>query len=229
MLDFIRKRVSENKKTYCIPLNLTKYVTSKRDLKLKEVMNSADLVTPDGISMVWLSRRAGYQDVFRVTGIDLAERILSKSKEEGWRFFFLGASPENLDMAIKNVSARLSPYIGGVHHGYFKEYEIEKIIELINSSNSDILLLGLGLPQKEYFIHDHFNKINVKFCLAVGGAFDVWAGAKQRTPKFIQMIGLEWLYRSMYDKSKFMNIIKYGIIFLKDLIFYKGNRKELKI
>lgn len=222
VIDFIRKRISENKKTYCIPLNLTKYVMSKRDPKLKEVINSADLITPDGISIVWLSRRAGYRDVYRVPGIDLAEKILSRSKEEGWRFFFLGASSENVNTTIKNVSERFNdPHIAGFHHGYFREYEVEKLIELINSSNSDILLLGLGLPQKEYFIHDYFDKINVKFCLAVGGAFDVWAGVKKRTPSLIQKIGLEWLFRSFYDKNKMLNIVRYGLIFLKDFVVYK--------
>ena len=222
VIDFIRKRISENKKTYCIPLNLTKYVMSKKDPKLKEVINSADLITPDGISIVWLSRRAGYQDVYRVPGIDLAERVLSESKIRGWRIFLLGASSENLNKAVDNLKKRFnSPHIAGFHHGYFKEHEVEQIIELINRSNSDILFLGLGLPQKEYFIHDYFSRINVKFCLAVGGAFDVWAGAKQRTPSLIQKIGLEWLFRSFYDKNKMLNIARYGLTFLKDFVVYK--------
>lgn len=219
ILEFISKGISENKKTYCIPLNLTKYVMSKKDIKLQEVINSADLITPDGISIVWLSRRAGYQDVYRVPGIDLAERVLSESKIRGWRIFLLGTSSENLNKAVDNLKKRFnSPHIAGFHQGFFKEHEVEQIIELINKSNSDILFLGLGLPQKEYFIHDYFNKINVKFCLAVGGAFDVWAGAKQRTPKFIQIMGLEWLYRSFYDRSRFIYIAKYGLIYLKELV-----------
>ncbi len=230
ILEFVGKRISENQKTYCIPLNLTKYVMSKRDIKLQEVIQSANLIVSDGISMLWLSRRGGYQDVYRVTGIDLAEKILSHSRSRGWKVYFLGASQENLDRAIKNLKERFNnSEIAGYHHGYFNKHEIKRIIQMINDSGADILFLGLGLPQKEYFIHDYFDKINVKFCLAVGGAFDVWAGAKQRTPKFVQKFGLEWLHRSMYDKSKFMNIIKYGVIFLKDLIFYKGNRKELKL
>jgi len=220
ILDYITKRIYENKKTYCIPLNLTKYVMSKRDNKLQDVIKSADLIVSDGISMVWLSKRAGYNDVSRVTGIDLAEKLLSKAKEQGWRLFFLGASSENLTKAINNVKEKYSnPEIAGYHHGYFKLEEIEKLISLINKSNTDILFLGMGLPQKEYFIHDNLNKLNVKFCLAVGGAFDIWSGEKQRTPKFIQTVGLEWLYRSFYDTSRSLYIAKYGLIYLKDMVF----------
>ena len=195
---------------------------SKNDTKLRDVINSSNLSIADGISMVWLSRRAGYTDVDRLTGIDLAEHILSESKDRQWKLFFLGALPENLDMAIENVKRRFnSPYIAGYHHGYFKENEIDKIIRLINQSHADILLIGLGMPQKEYFIHDYLNKINVRFCLAVGGAFDVWSESKKRTPKVIQRAGLEWLFRSFYDKRKFLNVTKYGLIFFKDLLFYK--------
>ena len=220
ILDFITKRISENQKTYCIPLNLTKYVMSKKDAKLKDVIKSADLIISDGVSMVWLSKRARYNDVHHVTGIDLAEKIIFYSKERDWKIFFLGATPENLDKAIENLKSKFnSPYISGFHHGYFKQNEIKHITSLINESNADILFLGMGLPQKEYFIHDYFDKLNVKFCLAVGGAFDIWSGAKQRAPKFIQMVGLEWLYRSFYDKSKSFYIAKYGLIYLKDMVF----------
>jgi N-acetylglucosaminyldiphosphoundecaprenol N-acetyl-beta-D-mannosaminyltransferase len=222
VMEFFTKRISDQKETYCMPLNLTKYVISKKDPKLQEVIRSADLVISDGISIVWLSRRAGYEDVYHVPGIDLAEKILSQSREQGWRMFFLGASPENLHMAIHNARERFNnPYIAGFHHGYFKQYEIEKIIEQINSSKPDVLLLGLGMPQKEYFIHDYFRQIRVALCLPVGGAFDVWAEVKKRIPKMIQRVGLEWLFRSFYDKRKALNITRYSLIFLKDFLVYK--------
>jgi len=222
VLKFIEKRIAESKRTYCIPLNLTKYSISKKDLKLREVINSADLIISDGIPIVWLSKKAGYQDVYRITGIDLAEKILSRSKEQGWKLFFLGASPENLKMATKNLSNRFNNLnIVGSHHGYFGQHEIKQLIKSINASNADIFFLGLGLPQKEHFLHDYFDKISVKFCLPVGGAFDVWAEVKGRTPRSIQRIGMEWLYRSFYDKSRALYILKYGLIFLRDFLFYK--------
>jgi N-acetylglucosaminyldiphosphoundecaprenol N-acetyl-beta-D-mannosaminyltransferase len=222
ILEFIAERISENRKTYCIPLNLTKYVVSKDDHKLKNVMNAADLLISDGISMVWLSKRAGYKDVHRVTGIDLAEKILSHSKARGWKIFLLGATPENLNTAIKNLKDKFGePLIAGSHDGYFRRDEDRQMIDLINQSGSDILFLGLAMPQKEYFVHDYFKKINVKFCLAVGGAFDVWAGVKKRTPKAVQNIGLEWLFRSFYDINKIINVTRYGLIFLKELLVYK--------
>jgi N-acetylglucosaminyldiphosphoundecaprenol N-acetyl-beta-D-mannosaminyltransferase len=122
---------------------------------------------------MWLSRRAGFGNVHRVTGIDLAEAILSMSERQKWRLFFLGASPANLEQAITRLQGRFDSLdIVGCHHGYFKQDGIERIIATINGAKPDILFLGLGMPQKEYFIRDHFAKMAVKFCLPVGGAFE---------------------------------------------------------
>ena len=77
------------------------------------------------------------------------------------------------------------------------------------------------MPQKEYFLVDHHEKLEVPFSITVGGAIDIWAEAKKRTAPFIQKMGLEWFVRSMYDSSKFLNIVRYGGSFANELIFMK--------
>lgn len=221
ILDQIERNISDHRHSYCIPLNLTKYVLSKNDAKLRKTINSADLVIADGLPIVWLSRKCGCYGVYRVTGIDLAESIFSISKIKGWKFYFLGAKPIFAEKAVRNMEKLYKLSIPGYHHGYYKSCEIPSIIEHINNLDCDVLLLGLGLPQKEHFINDFYEKIRVSFCLPIGGAFDVWAGEKKRTPKVFQMLGTEWLYRSLYDRSKAILILKYCLYFLKDLYFYK--------
>ncbi|MBI5848241.1 MAG: WecB/TagA/CpsF family glycosyltransferase [Nitrospirae bacterium] len=222
MLAYIEERIIQGKKSRCIPLNLTKYVFAKKDPQLRDAVNSSDLIIADGVPIVWLSRRLGYDSVQRVTGIDLAEALMTRSKAEGWRLFVFGASPMNLKKAVDNFQMRFAGLqIVGTRHGYFKAEETPQIVKQINQARPDILFLGLGMPQKEYFIHRYQKDLNVGFCLTIGGAIDVWAGVKQRTPKAIQKVGLEWLYRSIYDKSKALNILKYGFIFLKDMVFAK--------
>lgn len=221
-VELIGATIAAGKKAYSVPLNLTKYVVSKRDAKLREAIMAARLVNADGVSMVWLARRLGYRDVFRVTGVELAERLIRESRERKWSIFILGAAAEIVAKAVANLQAKYPDSgIVGFRDGYFKEQEIPALLEKINQINPDILLLGLGLPQKEYFIHDHFQQLQVRFCLPVGGAIDVWAGKKKRTPPWLQKLGMEWLYRSFYDLSRAGNILKYGIIFLKDLVVIK--------
>lgn len=222
ILSYIEECIAGDKRIYCIPLNVTKYVLSKKDSKLREVICDSDLVIADGIPIMWLSRRVGYGDVHRVTGIDLAEAILSNSKKNMWKLFFLGASSENLERAIERVCERFDyPDIVGYENGYFKPEDIDKVVNKINSSDADILFLGLGMPQKEYFIRDYFVKTTARFYLPVGGAFDIWADVKKRTPKVVQKIGMEWFYRSFYDISRARNIARYGLNFFGDFIFCK--------
>jgi N-acetylglucosaminyldiphosphoundecaprenol N-acetyl-beta-D-mannosaminyltransferase len=214
--------IINGKKAYCIPVNLSKYAMSKKDTKLREVINSADLVIPDGIPIVYLGMRAGCEGINRITGIEFAESILSLSKEKGWKIYLLGASPQNIDLARSNVCKSFNdPLIVGFHHGYFSRQEVNQIVEAINDSGAEILLLGMGLPQKEYFIGDNIDKLNIKFCLPVGGAFDIWAGKKKRSPEIFNILGFEWLYRSLYDKSRAWLIMRYSLIFIKDFISLK--------
>jgi len=219
-LAFVENCINEKRKSYCIPLNLTKYVMSKNDYKLRRVINSADLIISDGISMLWLSRRLGYRGIVRVPGIELAESIISLSREKNWKIYFFGATFENLALALEKIRRKFNePIIVGSRHGYFKKKDINYIISSINKTNADILILGLGLPQKEYFIHDYYQEIKVRFCLPVGGAFDIWAEKKTRSPSLLQHAGLEWTYRSFFDGSRAYLVAKYGLRFLKDLLF----------
>ena len=225
ILDRIALDISEGRNSYCIPINLTKYVVSKRDQKLTQSINNADLVIADGVPIRWLGKRAGLKNVHRVTGVDLSERLLAVAKDRGWSLYFLGASPKNLGQALEQVKRRFNdPLIAGARDGYFGEDDVPAIIQEINDCKPDILFLGLGMPQKEYFLHDHHNQLDVPFCITVGGAIDIWAEAKMRTPRMIQQLGLEWFVRSIYDVSKAKNIIRYGGAFLKELVFYKPPR-----
>jgi len=205
---------------YCVPLNLTKYVMAKTDPKLSKALNESDYVVADGKSIELLARRMCDKEVHRVTGIDLAETLLGKAKENGWRLFLLGTKPEYLEKAIRVINKRYhDPIIAGFQDGYFKVDEIESVIAKVNEAKPDILFLGLGLPQKEYFIVDHFDKLDVRFCITVGGAIDIWAGVKTRAPALIQKLGMEWLYRGLHDLSRIKLNFTYGLNFFKDLAF----------
>lgn len=221
-LSYLKNSIAKSEKSYCIPLHITKYELAKTDPKLKEVINSADMVIADGAPVPWFCRRLGYKSVHHVTGIGFAEAILKHSRENDWRIFLLGAHPRNLGKALTNIKSQFNdPKVVGSRGGYFSPNECIEIIEEINAIKPDILFIGLGMPQKEYFIKDHFYKIDANFWLPVGGAFDIWAQTKKRSPVIIQRMGLEWLQRSLYNKNKAKNVFTYGFSFLKDLLFYK--------
>jgi N-acetylglucosaminyldiphosphoundecaprenol N-acetyl-beta-D-mannosaminyltransferase len=234
-LDTITQQVAdwiaagESTQHACIPLNLSKYVMSQSDAKLAAAINGADLVVADGVPILWLARRLGYRGVCRVTGVDLAEALLKRARGEGWRIYFLGARRERLEEAVARVRERFDdPPVAGMRDGYFSDGDIPEIIEEINAARPDILLLGLGLPQKEYFVADHLKALAVPFVITVGGAFDIWAGVKKRAPSIVTRLGIEWAWRSFYDLSRARLIARYGLRFLKDLIWPVGNGRRAR-
>ena len=219
MVTQVGEWIAEGSHKSCIPLNLSKYVMSRKNEKLRNAINDADVVVADGIPITWLAKRLGQKNVHRVTGVELAEDLLALATKNKWRLYFLGSKPENLEAALENIKNTYNdPIIAGSRDGYFSESDVPDIIADINKSAPDILFLGLGLPQKEYFVADHFADLDVRFCVTVGGAIDIWAGAKNRAPALVQKMGLEWLFRSFYDLSRAGLIFRYGMVFLKDLI-----------
>lgn len=218
-LTLVGDGLRQGRKAYCIPLNVTKYMVAKRDPKLKSVIKGADLVIADGKPIQWLSWRLGYRDVRHICGIDLAEAILKRSRPLGWRVYLLGARPENLERARVHLETNFgAPLISGARDGYFGKGEIDRILDGINSADPDILLLGLGMPQKEYFVGDFLPRLNARFCLPVGGAFDIWSQAKKRSPRPIRKLGLEWLQRSLYNSQKARDVFRFGFSYLKEML-----------
>jgi len=219
ILSRVRECVEAKGHSYCIPINVTKYGLSRKDSKLCDAINAADLVIADGVPMVCLARRFGHADVHRVTGIELAEALMGLAASKSWRVYFLGASQENLDTAVGKLQQRFANLqVCGRRNGFFRDEDLPLVVDEINRAEPDVLLLGLGLPQKEYFVADQFDELRVPFCLTVGGAFDIWSGAKKRTPVMLQRVGLEWLYRSFYDVGKGLTLMRHGAEFVKDFL-----------
>ncbi len=178
-----------------------------RDEKLKNIYNSADLVTADGVPLVWASKFLGPSIKGRVTGLDLLPEFSKISAEKGYRYFFLGAA--------EGVATKLANHLKGLNPGLnvvgtysppfadqFSEIENNKMIDMINKSKADILWVSLTAPKQDYWIAEHFDRLNVSIAIGVGAAFDVVAGNIKRSPKWMQRAGLEWLFRLIQEPRR---------------------------
>ena len=223
-MDRIRSDISERKNNYCIPINVTKYSLAKNDEKLRSAINNTNYVIADGVPITWLCKRAGIKGVTRVTGIDLAEALCFEAEKKGRKLFFLSTREEIGKKAIDNLLVKHPNLnIAGFQDGFFEEKDVPSILSRINTSETDILFLGLGLPQKEYFVADNLDALNIGFCITVGGALDIWANVKKRAPKFVQAIGMEWLYRSLSNVKKVTQLFAHDGVFVRDFVFYRGS------
>ncbi len=169
---------------------------AKRNPELKKALLLGDLVIPDGAGVVIGSRILGTNLPERVAGFDLIQNLFKVTRTPNLRFFFLGGQPGIAEDAAKKV-IKVHPNIDvvGFLDGYFKNEYVSSIINNINSSNADILLVGLGAPKQELWINKYKDEINVKVCIGVGGSFDVLSGRAKRAPVFFQKNNIEWLYR----------------------------------
>ena len=136
-----------------VSLNVAKLVNMRFDPILAEDVKNADLIGIDGMGIVLAARVHGFEVKERVTGIDLFEEVLATCAKDGFRPFFLGATPEIIAKATTAVRARYPTIeFAGFRDGYFKQNQENEVVEEIRKSGADCLFIGMPTPRKERFL-----------------------------------------------------------------------------
>lgn len=176
------------------------------DSDFREVLNSADMCVPDGIGVVYGSRMIGEPLPERVAGFDLSMGLIermAKSGKSGKSVFLFGSKPGVAEEAAKKLTERFGGIkIAGCRNGYFKDSDEAEIVEEINKSGADLLMVCLGAPKQEKWINKYKDALNVKLCIGAGGSLDVVAGTVKRAPKIFIKLNLEWFYRFCKQPSR---------------------------
>jgi N-acetylglucosaminyldiphosphoundecaprenol N-acetyl-beta-D-mannosaminyltransferase len=186
-----------------VTVNAAILMMMRRDARLTEAVQNADLVVADGAPVVWASRWLGQDLPGRVTGVDLMVQLLEEGKRSGLRIFLLGTTPVRLDTLSQVIKSRYPGIeIVGSRHGYFGPDEHEHVVKLIRDSAPQLLLLGMPAPMKEVWCEKYRDALGAPVVLGVGGAFDVLGGYVTRAPSWMQSAGLEWTWRLMKEPRK---------------------------
>lgn len=204
-LNIIERQVKfpDKKLFHVITANPEIILSVKEDIKLKNVLEDAGLVTADGVGIIMAAKWKRNPLPERVAGSDMLIKLFEKGNEEGWSFYFFGAKEEVSKKACENV-AKDYPNINivGRHNGYYNKDEEDKIINEIAEAKPDILIVALGAPRAEKWVYDNKNRLNAKVAMGVGGCLDIVAGVYKRAPKAWQKLNLEWLYRLIQEPSR---------------------------
>ncbi len=167
-----------------------------RDPEFCKMLNDADMLTADGIGVVYASKILKKPINERAAGYDIARRVLEKLNYTDHKLFLFGGKPGVAEEAAKNLKKEYPELnIAGTRNGYFKTEEEEDIVNQINSSGADIVFVCLGAPKQEQWISAHSDELKVKVAMGIGGSLDVFAGRVERAPDFWCKIGMEWFYR----------------------------------
>ncbi|MDO9710975.1 WecB/TagA/CpsF family glycosyltransferase [Paracraurococcus lichenis] len=176
--------------------NASHLVAMQDDPALRQAAAAADLVTPDGMSLVWAARLLGARVPERVTGIDLLEALLAEAPRQGLRVFLLGAKPAVIEGFVALCRERNPGIeIAGWRDGYFTPADHPAVVRQIAESRADMLFVAMPSPFKDVWCEQHRDAFEVKLIMGVGGAFDVLAGLVPRAPRWMQATGLEWAWR----------------------------------
>jgi N-acetylglucosaminyldiphosphoundecaprenol N-acetyl-beta-D-mannosaminyltransferase len=191
-------------------------INSRKDHDFRRILNSGDLILPDGIGVILCSRILGKAIRHRVSGVDLVLRILKGSDTVPLSVFILGSTEVNCRDAINNINKKYpDAKILGYQNGYYDLRDEYSISERIDSMRPDLLLVALGSPRAEYFIDKYKDVLNnVKCAIGVGGTVDVLSGNTKLAPSSIRKAGFEWLYRIIKEPTRIKRAIKLPLVLI---------------
>jgi N-acetylglucosaminyldiphosphoundecaprenol N-acetyl-beta-D-mannosaminyltransferase len=171
----------------------------------REVMDGADLVTPDGMPLVWALRLLGVGGATRVYGPDLTPMVCERAAALGIPVGFYGGAPEVLEDLTANLVRRYPELT--IAYSYSPPFrpltpdENLQVIDSINRSGARILFVGLGAPKQEQWMAGKKGSVEAVM-LGVGAAFDFLSGRKRQAPVVLQRLGLEWLFRLLNEPRR---------------------------
>ena len=202
-VEAVQQFIAEKKVALVATANAEMLMRSTQDEELKDILNQADLVVPDGAGTVWAAGHLGEPMPERVAGFDLAQELMREAPARGDRIYFFGSAPGVADKA-KAKAEELYPGIQvvGTRNGFFTEADEPGIIAEIKAARPDILLAALGVPKQEKWLSRHMQELQVPVSIGVGGTLDVMAGVMERAPLWMQKAKLEWLFRGLKQPSR---------------------------
>jgi N-acetylglucosaminyldiphosphoundecaprenol N-acetyl-beta-D-mannosaminyltransferase len=175
------------------------------DPAYRQVMDGADLVTPDGVPLVWALRLLGVDGATRVYGPDLTPILCERAAALGVPVGFYGGAPEVLEAMAANLLRRHPALqVAYLHSPPFRPLtpdEEARVVADINRSGARILFVGLGAPKQERWMAEHKDAV-AAVMIGVGAAFDFLAGRKRQAPAILQRLGLEWLFRLLNEPRR---------------------------
>lgn len=203
-IDSIVELSQTKKSSYVCVTNVHMLVEAHNSKEFAEVVNGADIATPDGFPVArglgWLHKT--FQP--RVAGMDLITSLFERSEKDSLKIFLYGSSEEvlkrikqktQIEYPNLNIVGSISPPFR-----FLENKEKTLIVDEINEHNPDFVFVALGCPKQERWMAEHKDLVN-SCMIGLGGAFPVYAGTVTRAPEWVQRHGLEWLFR-LYKEPK---------------------------
>ncbi|WP_426042982.1 WecB/TagA/CpsF family glycosyltransferase [Brevundimonas sp. TWP2-3-4b1] len=202
----LKSWVSSKGSKYICVADVHSVMRARRDPSHEMALRNADMVTPDGQPLSWVSALLGRPAMRRVCGPDLMLRLIDDGRDLGWRHFLYGGTED----VVRNLKVRLESLYPGVHivGAYSPPFrdltpaEDDQVVQMIRRTTPNIVWVGLGCPKQERWAMTHSERLPRTVLIGVGAAFDFHAGAIARAPRVFQRLGVEWLHRLVHSPRR---------------------------
>lgn len=210
----LKKWLKGNKRKFIVTANPETFMKSEEDDEIKKLLlDDESILVPDGIGIVKAARMIGKDIKERITGVDIAYKLLEYGNELNKTIYLFGSKQEVIDDMIKVIESNYSNLkVIGSSNGYVEDKD--KVFKNIVKLEPDIVLVALGIPAQEKLIYKHLNKFKKGIFVGVGGSFDVISGHKKRAPKLFIKLNLEWLYRIIKEPNRLKRFYDSNIKFM---------------
>lgn len=169
------------------------------------VLKHADLLTPDGMPLVWTLNFLCKNTHDRVAGIYILREVCERASVCQLPVYFLGTDRFTLDKMRQRLEVEYpNLIIAGMEPLPFRPLTPEEdvqVVQAINDSQAGVVFIALGCPKQEMWMGQHRNKIKGAM-VGIGGVFPIYAGIKKHAPTWVQKSGLEWLYRLSQEPGR---------------------------
>lgn len=204
--EIIERAIAEGNRGYVCVTGVHGVMEAQRDPALRDILNRALLVVPDGMPTVWVGRLQGHAQMRRVFGPDLMRDLFRRSEESGMTHFLYGGKPGIAEQLSQNLRIRFPrTRILGWYTPPFRPLSAREQTMLedeINRLRPDIVWIGLSTPKQERFMAEVFERIECRIMIGVGAAFDFHTGSLRDAPRWIKNCGLQWAHRLYQDPRR---------------------------
>jgi len=199
----------------------------------RQIINAADLITTDGVPLVWCLRALGVPLAVRVYGPDLTLHVCAAAAQQQLAIGLYGGTAQSLKEFAAMLQSRFPaieiacsiappfrPLTAAEDLAYTKQ---------LTKSGARILFVGIGCPKQEIWMSEHRGRLNMPM-LGVGAAFDFHAGRVKQAPAWLQGIGLEWLFRLLVEPRRLWRRYawhnpRFVLFFIEQLLWGRGRRR----
>ncbi|MGJ8605186.1 MAG: WecB/TagA/CpsF family glycosyltransferase [Marivita sp.] len=175
----------------------------RRDVAYAQAVSDADVLLPDGIGVELAAKMSGARLTENLNGTDLVPALLERAARMGKSVYLFGGTPGTANAAANTLITNIPNLrIAGTRDGYEGALDTDAVISDINESGADIVLVALGVPAQEIWLHRNADRLDASLTLAVGALFDFLAGTVLRAPKIVRRARMEWVWRLAQEPGR---------------------------